>query len=65
VPRYNFKCKCGNAIEANVSFEKSEDGIKCSKCGGKMKRQFSPQGVNFQVRWGKPKVRAKVKKMGA
>jgi len=39
------------------------DELECI-CGGRMKRQF-PTSATFQIRWGKPKVRAKVKKMGA
>jgi len=66
MPRYNFKCiKCGAIEEINCSFEKSEEGFPCRECSyGIMMRQFSPQGIVFLARWGKPKVRQKVKRMG-
>jgi len=67
MPKYNFKCdRCEIVIEGIMSFEESKLGRSCPKCGdGIMERQFSPQGTVFQVRWGKPKVRQKVKRMQA
>lgn len=66
MPRYDFKCRrCGRIREGTMSFEESKQkGLKCS-CDGWMERIFSPQGITFQVRWGKPKVRNKVKRTGA
>ena len=65
MPRYDFKCnRCGFKEEATMSFEKAEKDYPCPECKGIMERQFSPQGTNFLIRWGKPKVRQKVKKMG-
>jgi len=64
--RFDFKCcKCGDTVEASMPFARAERGFPCVKCEGIMVRQFSPQGTTFQIRWGKPKVRNKVKKMGA
>ena len=66
MPRYNYECEeCGFIEEKNVFSSDSKETIFCKKCGGKMKRLFSPQGQNFLIRWGKPKVRQKVKRMGA
>jgi len=65
--RYDFKCdRCGIVVEGRMSFEQSELGRSCPLCGdGILERIFSPKGVKIQVRWGKPKVRQKVKRMGA
>jgi len=64
MPKYDFKCeKCGRVAEIRMMTTQFDETV-CGKCGGKMKRQFSPQGTVFQVRWGKPKVRQKVKRMG-
>ena len=67
IPKYDFKCdKCGITEEINCSFDKSEEGFPCRECSyGIMERQFSPDGTVFQIRWGKPKVRQKVKRTGA
>lgn len=65
MPRYDFECRrCDRIVERRMSFEESRKGFICG-CGGIMERIFSPQGITFQVRWGKPKVRQKVKRMGA
>ena len=62
MPKYDYECEeCQNIEERIKSFSERQ----YCKCGGRMKRLFSPQGTVFQVRWGKPRVRAKVKKMGA
>jgi len=62
---FDFKCeKCGKVVEIRMSTTQFNETV-CDDCGGIMKKQFSPQGTVFQVRWGKAKVRAKVKKMGA
>lgn len=64
MPKYDFECvRCLKKEERNVLYEKRDHQF--CKCGGKMNRLFSPQGTVFQVRWGKPKVRDKVRKMGA
>ena len=65
--KYDFKCKkCGAVEEKIVSWETSQGLFFCPKCLTlAMERQFSPQGTVFQIRWGKPKVRQKVKRMGA
>ena len=62
MPKYDFKC--GKVAEITMMTTQFDKAV-CNKCGGIMKRQFSPQGTTFQVRWGKPKVRQKVKRMGA
>jgi len=63
VPKYDYFCeKCGNKEERLVDFY---EAIQQCECGGFMQRQFSPQGTVFLKRWGKPKVRQKVKRMGA
>jgi putative FmdB family regulatory protein len=65
MPKYDFECqKCKRVAELYMQTTQSNEAT-CSKCGGKMKKLFSPQGTVFQIRWGKPKIRAKVKKMGA
>jgi len=65
MPKYDFKCgDCGKVTE-EIMMTTEIYQIFCAECGGVMERQFSPQGTVFQVRWGKPRVRAKVKKMGA
>ena len=65
MPKYDFKCElCGLVKEATMLFKDTEAGIQC-ECEGNMERQFSPQGTVFQVRWGKPRVRSKVKRMQA
>ena len=67
IPKYDFKCdKCETVEEIICSFERAEEGFPCNECSyGIMERQFPTSGINFQVRWGKPKVRQKVKRMGA
>jgi len=67
MPKYDFKCQgCGEVKEKIVSWTESEKRFFCERCGTlSVRRIFSPQGIVFQVRWGKPRVRAKVKKMGA
>lgn len=61
--KYDFRCeKCGKIVEIYMNVTQF-DKLEC-ECGGMMKRQF-PTGVNYQIRWGKPKVRAKVRRMGA
>jgi len=63
MPKYDFKCdKCGKIAEIYMNVTQFDETV--CECGGKMKRQF-PTSAKFQVRWGKAKVRAKVKRMGA
>ena len=63
MPRYDYVCeRCKKKEERQVDFYQA---VQQCKCGGFMKRQFSPQGTVFLTRWGKPKVRQKVKRMGA
>ena len=65
MPKYDYKCKmCGLVEEAIVPSYKSRKVVRCTRCDDKMERLFSPKGTSFQIRWGKPKIRAKVKKMG-
>ena len=65
MPKFDFKCDdCGKVVEI-LQMTTQFDEMVCDKCKGRMKKQFSPQGTVFQVRWGKEKVRNKVKKMGA
>ena len=67
IPKYDFKCdKCGNVEEYRVFLEQKDELFLCRNCGTRtMKRIFSPQGIVFHNKMGcKPKVRAKVKKMG-
>ena len=64
MPRYDYECEdCKEKEERTVIFW--EELQFCKRCGGLMERLFSPQGTTFQVRWGQPKVRRKVKRMGA
>jgi len=64
IPKYDFICqKCGKIAEIYLGVTEFDEAV-CNECGGTMHRQF-PTSVTFQVRWGKPKVRAKVKRMGA
>lgn len=64
MPKYDFKCiKCEKVEERSCLTE--DVGDQRCECEGKMIVLFSPQGISFQVRWGKPKVRQKVKRMGA
>ena len=66
MPKYDFKCDgCGFVEENIMSFDEAELGYLCEECTvGVMRRQFSPDGTVFQVRWVKPKVKEKMKKMG-
>ena len=65
MPRYDFECKgCGRIVEIRMTTTQFDEAV-CDKCGGIMKRLFSPQGTVFQIRWGRPSVRKKVRKMGA
>jgi len=62
MPRYDYFCKyCNNKEERLVDFY---EAVQQCKCGGFMERLFSPGGINFQVKWVKPKVKKKMKKMG-
>ena len=63
MPKYDFECKtCGNKKEIYMNTTQFDELI-CECCGGRMKRQF-PTSVSFQIRWVKPKVKEKMKKMG-
>ena len=67
MPIYDYKCEnCGHVEEYRVFLEQKDEIFLCWGCGTRsMKRIFSPQGIVFHNRMGcKPKVRAKVKKMG-
>lgn len=65
MPKYDFKCKkCGRVAEIYMMTTQFDEAV-CDKCGGEMKRLFSPQGQHFLNRlWMKPKVWRKMKKMG-
>ena len=53
MPTYDFKCEeCGVVKEETMSFKESEKGITC-ECGGKMIRQFTPNG-NIHCSWNPP-----------
>ena len=47
MPKFRFRCQCGNEIERFVSLKTEE--TDCSSCGAKMKRQF-PGAGSQQVR---------------
>ena len=65
MPKYDFECeKCGRKVEIYMTTTQFDEAT-CDKCGGIMKRLFSPQGIHFLNKlWIKPKVRAKMKKQG-
>ena len=64
MPKYDFECQqCGKIAEIYMNVTQFDKAM-CDECGGIMKRQF-PTSVNFQVRWGRPAVRKRVRKMGA
>lgn len=63
MPKYDFKCVKCQKVEERIVLYKETDKQICN-CGGRMRVLFN-MSVSFQVRWGKPKVRQKVKRMGA
>ena len=64
MPKYDFECiKCGKVAEIYMATTQFDEAV-CDKCGGVMKRLFSPQGINFRMKWIKPKVKKKMQKMG-
>jgi putative FmdB family regulatory protein len=53
MPTYNYKCECGNIIEADFLIEDYQPSIKCH-CGKMAKRIFTPPMLGV---WEKPDYR--------
>jgi putative FmdB family regulatory protein len=48
MPTYEYRCnKCGEHLEVVQSFS-DEPLTKCSKCGGQLRKVFSPVGIVFK-----------------
>lgn len=61
---FQFYCNmCGQELESRGTYKETEN-TECPLCKAKMVRLFKPGDTSFQIRWGKPKVRARAKRMG-
>ena len=42
MPKYDYKCKCGNTEVIEKSMKESSREEFCQKCGDKLQRVFNP-----------------------